>query len=326
MNILSVDGGGYLGLATVALLEETERHFDRTSADVFDLFCGTSTGAIIALALASGKTAREVRELYESFGTRVFDNRLPGSRALRTWVRGWFFAMYSNSGLAASLKETFGDLTLRDLLDRRKYVLVPAFNLTTGRPRVFKTDHSPKLTTDGGYRVSDIALASSAAPVYLPVVELVSPTTGHLERFCDGGIFANHPALLGYTEAVYEFRTDPKDLRLLSISTPRSSFAEYETSIWSKILSRGVISWRGPRLASLFIESMSEIANEATRRLAEAACGDVGAYERIVLRNPGGLDLDLATPSATTSLINLGNSEAVRGATRDKLAKFYTRS
>jgi uncharacterized protein len=325
MNILSIDGGGYLGLATVSLLEQTEKYFGCKSADVFDMFCGTSTGAIIALALACGRSASEVRQLYETLGTRVFDNHVPGTRALRTWVRGWFLAMYSNSNLSTALQEAFGDVTLGDLLARRKYVLIPAFNLTTGRPRVFKTDHAAGLSTDSEYKAFEVALASSAAPVYFPVVELRSPTTGTIERSCDGGIFANHPALLAYTEAVYAIKTDPKSLRILSISTPRSSFAEYETTPRSRRLSRGVLGWRGPRLASLFIESMSEISNEATRRLVEAGCGDVEAYERIVLRNPGGLDLDLATKKTTASLITLGNSEAVQKTTREKMAKFYLR-
>jgi len=308
------------------LLEQTEKHFQSKSSEVFDLFCGTSTGAIIALALACGNSAGDVRRLYESFGAKVFNNRLPGERIFRTWVRGWFFSMYSNHHLVRQLEELFGNVTLGDLLARGKYVVVPAFNLTTGKPRVFKTDHAPGLSTDSAYKASDVALASSAAPVYLPVVALTSPTTGATERFCDGGIFANHPALLAYTEAVYAIKSDPKDLRMLSISTPRSSFAEYENSFRSRLLSRGVLGWRGPRLASLFIESMSEISNEATRRLVEAGCGDVTAYERIVLRNPGGLDLDLANNKTTATLVSLGSSEAVQTATRAKMAKFYTGS
>jgi hypothetical protein len=52
MRILSLDGGGYLGLATASFLEETERHFGRSFYESFDMFCGTSTGAIIALAVA----------------------------------------------------------------------------------------------------------------------------------------------------------------------------------------------------------------------------------------------------------------------------------
>lgn len=83
MRILSLDGGGYLGLATAAFIAEAERHFQTTCYEQFDLFCGTSTGAIITLALASGKTGREVVDLYRAFGATVFKNPFPGARFLR---------------------------------------------------------------------------------------------------------------------------------------------------------------------------------------------------------------------------------------------------
>jgi len=86
MKILSVDGGGYLGLATASLLEEAERHFQSRANEVFDLFCGTSSGAIIALALASGLSAKQVRELYLKFGPESFCNPIPGVRWFRTWI------------------------------------------------------------------------------------------------------------------------------------------------------------------------------------------------------------------------------------------------
>ena len=82
MRILSLDGGGYLGLTTVAFLEGMGHHFDVRCHDCFDLFCGTSTGAIIALGLASGLSAKEIRLMYEDFGPKVFSNRFPGRIAL----------------------------------------------------------------------------------------------------------------------------------------------------------------------------------------------------------------------------------------------------
>jgi patatin-like phospholipase/acyl hydrolase len=322
MKILSVDGGGYLGLATAALLEETERHFGKKSNEVFDLFCGTSTGAIIALALAAGLSAREVRELYVEFGSRVFRNVLPGQRTFRTWILSLVSSMYDNRELRTALENAFKGLTFGDLLARRKFVVIPAFSLTNGRPRLFKTNHAPGLTTDSGYKLADVALASSAAPVFLPVVEIVSPISGIPERYCDGGIFANHPALLGYTEAIFHLGIPPNEVQILSISTPRSSYAEYEAlSQRARRLRRGLLfGWRGPRLGSLFIESTSEIYNEIVQRLASRSDG---RYERIVLRNPGGLELDLVSEGTTNTLVTIGASEAARDVTRAKLVHFF---
>src|SRR6266540_4072860 len=188
-RVLSVDGGGYLGLATAAFLGSVERHFGTRAADRFDLFCGTSTGAIIALALAAGKTADEVLSLYETLGRQVFWNPWRIIHILRK-VCGLFSARYSNKPLATALQQAFGNTSLGDLRQRGKLVLITAFNVSTGRPRLFKTDHSPGLTTDAAYLVRDVALASAAAPTYLPMVALRSPTAGVIEIFCDGGVFA----------------------------------------------------------------------------------------------------------------------------------------
>jgi patatin-like phospholipase/acyl hydrolase len=77
MKILSIDGGGYLGLATAAFIAETERHFRTSYHENFDMFCGTSTGAIIALALASGMSGEEITSRYEKLGKSVFYNPFP---------------------------------------------------------------------------------------------------------------------------------------------------------------------------------------------------------------------------------------------------------
>ena len=53
MRILSIDGGGYLGLATAAFIEGIESHFNTSLHQEFELFCGTSTGAVIVLGLVT---------------------------------------------------------------------------------------------------------------------------------------------------------------------------------------------------------------------------------------------------------------------------------
>ncbi len=324
VKILSLDGGGYLGLATAAFLEESERHSGCSFHSSFDLFCGTSTGAIIALGLASGMSARDLTALYQDFGPKVFRNTLPICRTIRS-LRGFLWSMYSNRALVDALKKVFGDKTLGDIKQLGKKVLIPSFCVTTGKPRVFKTDHALELSTDDNYLVRDIALASSAAPVFLPLVAIKSPTTGVVEKFCDGGLFANHPALLGYAEALYHMRVPHAEINVMSISTPRSSLAEYEAQSWilRHHLHRGLVAWRGPRLISLQIESTSDISNEVLRRLMPGPPVS-GHYCRVRLGSPGGLALDLATMSASTTLISIGKDDAVRRETREMAQTFLT--
>jgi predicted acylesterase/phospholipase RssA len=318
-----------LGLATASFLAELERHFSVRLSEQFDLFCGASTGGIIALALAQGKSAAEIVDLYRRLGHEVFRNRIPGSRFLRWW-RGLLFARYSNRKLKEALAATFARTTLGDIKARGKFVVVPAFCLTTGSPRIFKTDHSSDLTRDSGYLLNDIALATSAAPTYLPIVSIQSPTSGAVEQFIDGGVYANNPTLLAFTEAVGYLGRRPSELQILSVATPRDPRSAAErTRPPSRLerfgLSRGIFGW-APGLAELFIGSTMKLTHSAVTRVMLGLCSgtadsdQVGAYVRIDLPTQEGLGLDIATPGATQDLITIGTTAASLNETRGRIA------
>jgi len=160
MRVLSIDGGGYLGLATAAFIAESERHLGFFFKDRFELFCGTSTGAILALALANGKTGKELVDLYSKLGENVFGHWSHFRNTLR-FCRSLLWAKYSATGLRRDLDKEFGKTTLNDLCQRGKFALVTSYNLSAGRPKIFKTDHSPSLSQHGKLRLADIALASA---------------------------------------------------------------------------------------------------------------------------------------------------------------------
>ncbi len=330
MRVLSVDGGGYLALASASFLDAVEEHFNTRCRERFDLFCGTSAGAILVLALASGKTAAEVVELFERLGGTVFANTIPLARVGR-WLRGLVASRYGNRQIREALKDTFKDLKVGDLKAEKKFVLVTAFSVTNGTPRIFKTDHSPHLTQDDGYLLRDIALASAAAPLYFPLVELQTPVGGIKELFCDGGVFANHPALLGYTEALYEYQEDPSQISVLSVSTPRGDLGEYESArkwfhkiplLRQYLVRRGLMFW-GSRLGNVFVDSTSSISHETLKRLSSLGGDRRSCYERFVLKKPPGVDFDIAAPEATATLKQVGRSLAVQNDTRGRLGKFF---
>ncbi len=76
--ILALDGGGIRGVISVAILEKIEQlHRERLGAEMtlserFDLIGGTSTGAIIATALALGLATADIKTLYFELAPRVF--------------------------------------------------------------------------------------------------------------------------------------------------------------------------------------------------------------------------------------------------------------
>jgi len=320
VRVLSVDGGGYLGLATAAFIRGIEYHFGLSFHDRFDLFCGTSTGAIIALALANGKNGAELVELYRSFGPRVFPNRGAVRRGINT-AKALLRARHNNTHLATALKDEFGDVTLDDLHTRKKAVLVTAFNVTTGTPRIFKTDHSQNLTRDGDLKLRDIALASSAAPTYLPLVRVTNPRENITETFCDGGVVANHPALLGYVEALTELNVPADRLRLLSISTPRTDLSEGVAS--KRSLRRGLFGWR-KSFPSMFIDSNSMISHEVLRRLVKLHDSPGPRYVRVDMPNRHSLPMDLVTKRTTEILEHIGTTLASSNEMRTQIEEIFS--
>ena len=324
MRILSVDGGGYLGLATTSFLHAIEERFGVAIHERFDLFCGTSTGAIIALALASGKKAEEVHDLYRRLGPLVFrtpplhERVIPGFRI----VKAFLSSIHDNAELGAALTATFGDLKLGDLRGRKKHVLITAFCLTSGRPVIFKTDHGPELKAHDQYLVRDIALASSAAPSFLPIVDLVDPVTGAKERYCDGGLVSNSPALLGFAEAVSHLRAKPDEVSILSLGTPRTDLAERSSALPRKKrkLNRGLWGWDlGLRIITIALDSGAMISDTALERITKAS----GArYVRVRLSQPEGLGLDVVTERATETLEEIGADRAREAAVVQDLAAF----
>src|SRR5215475_657100 len=83
-RVLSLDGGGMRGTYTATYLDRISGAFARRrgvpALDVgaaFDLIVGTSTGGIIACALAAGVPLSEIVELYRVHGPAIFRRRLP---------------------------------------------------------------------------------------------------------------------------------------------------------------------------------------------------------------------------------------------------------
>ena len=222
---------------------------------------------------------------------------------------GWF---------QAALDSAWGTRTLGDLLASGKKVLITSYSVSAGQARIFKTDHSSQLSLHNRYRVADVALASAAAPTYFPLACVVDPATGLPEMFCDGGVVANHPALLGFAEAVFELKIAPRDVKVLSVSTPRTDLAAPSTGSFD----RGLYGCRCS-LPAILVDSPSNISHQLLRRLV-ASYGEASPiYERVDLRNPSQLPFDRADAVSTQELLLIGTKEAASNEVRNRLMPFW---
>jgi patatin-like phospholipase/acyl hydrolase len=215
-RILSIDGGGIKGLYSAIVLSVLEKKFNFKSSEHFDLICGTSTGGIIALGLAAGKSAEEIKEFYLKHGNEIFPSKNWFQRTSKFMKSIFFKSKYKNDVLKKRLSELYGENTKLD--DSKCCVCIPVVDISDFRGVVIKTTHDKELTRpDGKLFMTDIALATSAAPTFFPISSL----SGISKNFVvDGGIWFNNPALIGVMEALLYFVGDNKDyenIDLLSI-------------------------------------------------------------------------------------------------------------
>ena len=213
-RILAIDGGGIRGIFPAAVLAGLEERYlgGRSIAGYFDLIAGTSTGGIIALGLAGGLTAGDLRQLYLERGNEIFPPYGLGlvgriGRGLNTCRRLLRYS-YDQDALAMLLRNYLGDLKLGAACTR---LCVPSFDGVHGEVYIFKTPHHPDFRTDLHELMVKIALATSAAPTYY------RPLRDGGYTFVDGGIWANNPVMIALTEALTSFNVDRERLCILSI-------------------------------------------------------------------------------------------------------------
>jgi patatin-like phospholipase/acyl hydrolase len=245
-RILSLDGGGIRGIFTASFLATLEEMAGRRAGEFFDLIVGTSTGAIIGLSLALGIPAKTVLDLYVERGARIF--RHP--RAL-----GWILRpRYGHRHLERAVREIFGDRTINDA---RVPVCIPSYELTNSYPRIWKDEHAEDLPWWGGQPAWRIALATAAAPLYFPAVQVL-PGDSHV----DGGLFANNPVLIGLTEAVRSFRQPLARIRILSIGAGERA----ERIPFERARRMGLWQWKASIYEHMLI-SQARSAHEIAQRL-----------------------------------------------------------
>lgn len=215
-RILSIDGGGIRGVFPASYLAELEKRFlgGASIANHFDLVAGTSTGGIIALALAHGMSAQQALDIYVERGDRIF----PIRRGVKKWKRllHWLYKpKYDPSNLKEQLLQIFGDKIIDQAIKR---VVIPSFEGLHGEPFLYKTPHHPDYQKDRHKKFVHVALHTTAAPTYFPAVD----DDGYI--MIDGGIWANNPVMNAVVDVLACYDIPRENIRVLSIGTGESSF------------------------------------------------------------------------------------------------------
>jgi hypothetical protein len=199
-RILSLDGGGQLEMTSTLLLTEIEKRRPGFLART-DMIAGTSAGAMVGLILATQDNPAyllpQAEELWEKF-FQLSMNSVAGA-VLGIFGLGAFF---SQQGLQEYLSQPglLGDKTLSEL---RKKVIITSFDLEgidyatgakTWKPKVY--DNYGRNNPDQMEKAVDVALRSGASPIFYPIKD----------GFIDGGLFANHPAMVAVSKVFHDWR------------------------------------------------------------------------------------------------------------------------
>jgi uncharacterized protein len=284
-RILALSGGGYLGLYSVRLLARLEEIAGRPIAQSFDLICGTSAGAIAALALSLEIPAAEIEKVFVEHGPRIFPQIKGPFREMKrtlSFLESLWRPKYSDRVLRVAIATLIGeDPTLGSARHR---LALPLVNVTTGQIEVVKTPHLANWTHHASFKMVDVGLAAAAAPTYFPLAEVNN------SLYVDGAIFANAPDLLGVHEAEYYLKVPSEEIEVLSVGTTTGSF--------SLPLSRGraygSARWlRGGRLFATITSAQQQV----TQVILRHHLGD--RYLRIDTQRATGIESDLTFDGAT---------------------------
>ncbi|MEQ9551937.1 MAG: CBASS cGAMP-activated phospholipase [Coleofasciculus sp. G3-WIS-01] len=259
-RILSLDGGGIRGIISAVILAEVERVLDQPLNQYFDLIAGTSTGSILASAIAIGRKSEEIIRLYREKGARIFpyQGRFSRQRLGLVFQHGLSAPLYPDDGLIKVLQEEFGSTKLSDIENPLQLMII-AYDTIGRKPIVFKSWREDQDFFN--IPLWEACVCSSSAPTYFPAHLL--QTSSREYSVIDGGVGANNPAAAALAEAL-RLNYSIQDISVLSIGTGNSGrpFPWKETRGWGL----AQWGWQG-RLIDVLFDASSDIHDYITRQI-----------------------------------------------------------
>jgi len=256
LRILTIDGGGIRGLVPIEVLRVIEQSTEKPIHELFDVFAGTSTGGILAVALGLfHMTLDECEEMYFNLGKKVFEKHT---------VVQWFDlltkgAKFPTETLEEIFKEIIKNKTgnenilLNDKLitsDKTKNPKVMLLSATFGNNQpdtyVFR-NYKPKGKEIylGNHKTNlwKALRATTAAATYFEPIELEPGAW-----FTDGGLLANNPTQVVLRELKFIFDNTASEI-------------DYIVSIGT-----GKIAWKSniPNLVNI-VEKLTNIVTNSER-------------------------------------------------------------
>jgi len=243
-KLLALDGGGIRGALTLEVLVKIEALLAQKTGkgknfrlcQFFDYIGGTSTGAIIAAALARGMAATEVLQFYKQAGPDMFD---------KAWLLARVRHLYETQPLTEQLQSVFGADTTLEPQYLKSLLLVVTRNVTTDSPWPISSNPLAKYNEvtrpDCNLKIPlwQLVRASTAAPIFFEPEVIQWDTKDPAKRFVfvDGGMTPyNNPAFLLFRMATlpeYKLGWNRGERNLLLISIGTGAAPDVDAEVYS---------------------------------------------------------------------------------------------
>lgn len=234
-KILCLDGGGMRGYFTAQIIKNIEKRYNIKVNEYFDLIVGTSTGAIIAGALAIDLNVDEIIDIYLNESKNIFKTHI--------LKKGIFSSKYDINLLNSLIKEKYRN---KNFSDTKCNLIITTTDINDNLPIVLTS-----FDRNNDISLIDAVTASSAAPVYF------NPYKINGKYYCDGCIWANNPSLVALSYALDKkvFNKKLKNISILSIGTGSLDITkDFSSKKW------GLLSWS--EIISSLVMKTNVVASE----------------------------------------------------------------
>jgi patatin-like phospholipase/acyl hydrolase len=256
----------------MALLK-LEQTTGKPARELFSFVAGTSTGALLASAIAAGIPASQIVEIYRKRIQEIFKPGKPWN-SLKRYTGGY---MYDIKNLCKVLDQEFGPAAGGSLNDSPIDILLTAKGLADGKPWYFVKDNPANARTTGHLRMLDCAAASAAAPTYFnPFFMAAAPVSGKL---VDGGVgVTGNPVYQACVEAfAYSQGYRPEETTIISFGTGRAG---------EKADPHSILDWLG-WVTDTMLHAPQEQQSEIVARHYSSA-----TFYRLEPQLPAAIDMD----------------------------------
>jgi len=229
--LLSIDSGGIRGIIPTIALVKLERTTGKLTRDIFSFVAGTSTGAIIAAAIAAGVPATRILDFYTNRTREIFH-----SSPLNILKLIFFGYRYSTQKLRDLIAEALGPACTWTLNDSPMDILLTAKRISDGMPWYFVRDHPVNSGCTGRLGLVDCTTASAAAPTYFEawtISETATPAPcERVGTLVDGAVgVTGNPVYQACIEA-FEYTPDYEPEQTITVSLGTGKFKHRKEPRW----------------------------------------------------------------------------------------------